>query len=190
MTRALILIDFINEFLHPDGKITPQWMGQFCSDFGTIENVQRLIEYFRENHEEIIWVHLGFHSSYDNCSTTSPRFSWAPKASILRENTWSTEFIEELAYDPDEKTITKTRVSPFYNTDLEEYLQQKNITELIVAGVATDLAVSSITRDAHDRDFRITIVWDACATISRDHHEAALIAIAKLGTVVNTSDIV
>ena len=120
----------------------------------------------------------------------SPRFSWAPKAGILKENTWSTEFIEELGYNPDEKTITKTRVSSFYKTELEEYLKQKNITDLIVAGVATDLAVSSITRDAHDRDFHITVVWDACATISRDHHEAALIAIAKLGTVLNTSEIV
>lgn len=190
MTRALILIDFINEFLHPEGKITPQWMGQFCTDYGTIENVQRLIEYFRENHEDIIWIHLGFHENYDNCSTISPRFSWAPKTGILKEDTWSTEFIEELGYHGDEKTITKTRISPFYNTDLESYLREKGITELIIAGVATDLAVSSITRDAHDRDFHITVVGDACATISRDHHEAALIAIAKLGTVVNTQDFI
>ena len=74
MSRVLILIDFINEFLHPDGKITPQGMGKFCEENKTIENARKLIDAFRTNGEEIIWVHLGFHENYDNCSTISPRF--------------------------------------------------------------------------------------------------------------------
>lgn len=74
MSRALIIIDFINEFLHRDGKITPQGMGKFCEDYGTIKNVKKLINVFRKNNEEIIWVHLGFHENYDNCSKISPRF--------------------------------------------------------------------------------------------------------------------
>ena len=49
MSRALILIDFINEFLHKDGKITPQGMGRFYEGQGTLENVQKLTEFFREN---------------------------------------------------------------------------------------------------------------------------------------------
>lgn len=74
MSRALILIDFINEFLHPDGKVTPQGMGKFIEEYHTLENVKQLIAYFRDKKEEIIWVHLGFHENYDNCSTISPRF--------------------------------------------------------------------------------------------------------------------
>lgn len=188
MPRALILIDFINEFLHPEGKVTPQWMGKFVADFGTIENVVELIAYFRDNKEEIIWIHLGFHENYDNCSTISPRFKWAPSAWILRENTWSVAFINELGYDPSEKTITKTRVSPFYQTDLADYLGKKWITELVVAWIATDLAVSSITRDAHDRDIPTTVISDACATISLEHHAAALISISKLANVITTKE--
>ena len=80
MPRALILIDFINEFLHPDGKITPQGMGRFCEEHGTLENAKRLIDYFRKSNEEVIWIHLGFHENYDNCSTVSPRFKSAPES--------------------------------------------------------------------------------------------------------------
>jgi nicotinamidase-related amidase len=58
----------------------------------------------------------------------------------------------------------------------------------VVAGVATDLAVSSITRDAHDRDIIATIISDACATISTLHHDAALIGISKLATVQTTTE--
>jgi hypothetical protein len=74
MSHALVIIDFINEFLHPDGKITSQGMGAFCEKYKTIENAKKLIDAFRKNKEEIIWVHLGFHENYDNCSTLSPRF--------------------------------------------------------------------------------------------------------------------
>ncbi len=190
MKCALILIDFINEFLHPDGKITPQGMGDFVRKYHTIENVGKLIEYFRKNQEEVIWVHLGFHENYDNCSTVSPRFKSAQSAWILQENTWSTTFLTELGHDPSEKTITKTRVSPFYRTDLDEYLRAQWIEEVFVAGVATDLAVSSIVRDLHDRDYHFTVVSDACATTSIEHHDAALIAIRKLGNVQTTTEVI
>lgn len=188
MSHALIIIDFINEFLHRDGKVTHQGMGKFCEDYETIKNVKKLIDAFRTNKEEVIWIHLGFHKNYDNCSTISPRFKWAPSAWILKENTWSVEFLDELEYNPDEKTFTKTRISSFYKTGLEEYLREKWINEIIVAGVATDLAISSITRDAHDRDFIATIISDACATISIEHHDAALIGIGKLANVMTTQD--
>ena len=107
---------------------------------------------------------------------------------ILREGTWSVAFVDELRYTPEEKTITKTRISPFYKTELESYLSEKWISEIIIAGVATDLAVSSIARDAHDRDIMMTVISDACATVSVEHHEAALISIGKLANVIQTAE--
>lgn len=189
MSRALILIDFINEFLHPEGKVTPLGMGKFVTENRTIANVRKLIDVFRQQHEEVIWVHLGFHSNYDNCSKISPRFASIPELRILQKDTWSTAFLDELGYDPTEKTITKTRVSPFYETDLESYLREQGIEEVVIAGVATDLAVSSMTGEAHDRDFRVTVIVDACGTTSLEHHEAALIRIGKLAQIKNTRDI-
>lgn len=189
MKKALILIDFINEFLHPDGKITPQGMGKFVSEYGTIGNVQKLIAYFRKNGNEIIWIRVGFHENYDNCSTVSPRFKSAPSLGILKEWTWSTEFLSELDHIDAEKTITKTRISPFYKTELEEYLHSRWIEELFVAWVATDLAVSSIARDLHDRDYVFTVVSDACGTVSLEHHEASLIAIGKLWNITTTLEL-
>ena len=161
-------------------------MGKFCEENNTVLNVQKLIRYFRTNHEEIIWIRLGFHENYDNCSRVSPRFSGMPELWVLKEDTWSTTFLEELEYSEKEKTITKTRVSPFYETDLEKYLRDRRIDEIILAWVATDLAISSGVWDAHDRDFRVTVIEDACATISREHHESALIRIGKLASIMKT----
>lgn len=98
--------------------------------------------------------------------------------------------MEELDYSAEEKTITKTRISPFYKTGFQAYLQEKWITEIIIAGVATDLAISSIARDAHDRDIPAIIIADACATISDEHHTAALISIGKVARVMTTAGII
>jgi nicotinamidase-related amidase len=125
MPRALVIIDFINEFIHPDGKVSPQGMGAFCREHDTLKHVKTLIDIFRANQEEIIWIHLGFHKNYDNCSKISPRFKGAPDLGILQEDTWSTEFVSELDYRPSETTFTKTRISPFYETGLEAYLRKR-----------------------------------------------------------------
>jgi hypothetical protein len=53
MSRALIVIDFINEFLHPDGKVTP------LSLLGSSEH--RMPEYSRKI--------LGQLNSYKNSTT-------------------------------------------------------------------------------------------------------------------------
>ncbi|GAB0174336.1 MAG: cysteine hydrolase [Candidatus Altimarinota bacterium] len=188
MKRALLVIDFINEFVHPEGKISPQGMGRFCEEFGVIKNTRKLIDSFRKKKEEIVWIHIGFHENYDNCSKVSPRFKMIPDLQILQEGTWSVDFIEGLKYNPNEKTFTKTQLSAFYKTGLEEYLDEKGIGEIIITGVATDLAVSSTARDAHDRDILTTVISDACGTVSKEHHEAALLAIRRFVSVKSTGD--
>lgn len=190
MKKILIIIDFIHEFVHRDGKIAKHGMGNFVRENYTIENTRKLIDFFRKSGGEIIWVRLWFHENYDNCSRISPRFLWVPNMGILRENTWSTEFLEELDYHPKEKTITKTRISPFYKTELEEYLITIWGKEVYIAWVATDLAVSSIARDLHDRDYSFTVVSDACGAASLEDHTAALIAIEKIGNLKTTAEII
>lgn len=185
MSRALILIDFINEFLHPDGTIASQGMYEYSTQYHFVENTKRSIDFFRQNHEEIVWVHLLFHADYSNCSSISPRFKGMKDLWVLIEDTLSTTFLRELEHDPWEKTITKTRISPFYNTDLEKYLKEKGITEVVLTGVATDLAISSMAWDAHDRDFLVTVLADACWTVSRDHLESACIRLRKIAHVTD-----
>ncbi len=49
---------------------------------------------------------------------------------------------------------------------MEIYLQGKNVDELIIGGIMTNLCVRSAVSDAYDRDFRLTVVKDACVSDS------------------------
>lgn len=63
-----------------------------------------------------------------------------------------------------EKVFTKSEVSCFNGTDLLTYLQEKQITKLVIAGMMTHMCVEAAVRAAHDLGFEVTLVGDACAT--------------------------
>lgn len=66
--------------------------------------------------------------------------------------------------------VTKRRVGAFATTDLETILRAKNISTLVMFGIATSGVVLSTVRWAADMDYRIIVVSDACADRSEEVH--------------------
>jgi nicotinamidase-related amidase len=69
--------------------------------------------------------------------------------------------------------VRKTRVGAFSTTDLDQQLNDRGITTLILAGVSTSGVVLSTVREAADRDYRIYVLADASA--DRDPHVHAVL---------------
>lgn len=63
-----------------------------------------------------------------------------------------------------EKVITKERVNSFSDTDLNQYLKDNGITDLVICGMMTHMCVEGAYRAATDLGYRCTLVEDACAT--------------------------
>jgi nicotinamidase-related amidase len=61
------------------------------------------------------------------------------------------------------------------------------IKELFLIGVATDMVVESTAREAHDRDFVVTIISDCCIAANDKDHQRSLENMQKLSTII-TSD--
>jgi len=68
-----------------------------------------------------------------------------------------------LAPVENEPVLTKTSISAFATTNLQELLQAAGITRLIIAGVATSGTVLSTARWAYDIGYEVTVCADACA---------------------------
>jgi len=64
----------------------------------------------------------------------------------------------------------KRRISAFAGSDLEVILRAFNIQHMILTGVATSGVVLSTTREAADKDYRITILEDCCADGDEEVH--------------------
>ena len=114
-----------------------------------------------------------------------------PRRSTAIEGAPVTEIVAPLAPRPGEHTVFKHRYSAFDNTDLEHLLRNLDIETLIIAGVNTNNCVLCACFDAFNRDYRVVVLRDVCASMNgSDYHEAALKLIeAALGWVIHSDDL-
>lgn len=96
---------------------------------------------------------------------------------------WGHALLDALA--PSHIAVEKVAYSAFYMSRLEFVLRKAEIERLIVGGIVTNGGVASTVRDAHVRDFPVSILRDGCGAFTRAVHEASL---ASLGTIAPLAD--
>lgn len=184
---AVLIIDFINDIVNTESKIARS--AKYVAEHHVISRANKTIEFARENNLLLLFVKVGFNNSYLECPINSPIFGRLKQLEGLQLNTWSTEFHHELAFKANDPVIIKHRVSAFYNTDLETNLRAQKIQKLIICGVATDLAVQLTAREAHDRDYEVIIVEDACGASDENIHKNTIETLARVAKIVKSSEL-
>ena|SRR6185503_10103946 len=190
MKRALLAIDFINEIVDPNGKLAGKGYANFIAEHGTFAHLNAAIGAFREAGDSVIFVRLAFDPSYNNQPKGSPVFGRAHEFGILADGTWSTEINGAVDYRKgDDEVVVKTRVSAFHGTGLADMLRVAGVTDVYIAGVATDLAVEAAARSAHDHDFTVHVVTDACAAADQADHDKSLHVLPKFAQLVTAAEL-
>ncbi len=182
LKSALVSIDFINDIVHPSGKLAAKGYPTFIKEHDTFSRLVKVQSLFRSNGGNLIHVRIGFSPSFCELSESSPLLGRAKQYQALILGSWGTEFFDIVQPIPGESVIVKHRISSFYATNLDLLLRSKQIDTLYVAGVATDLAVESTVRDAHDRDYAVIVLDDCCAAANENDHQSALGIMSKIAT--------
>lgn len=185
--KALLVMDFINEIVHPEGVYAREGYYQQTQKREVLDYAAAALEHARALQLPIIYIVVGFNEHYPEFPPHSRVFAPAKEHAVLKLNTWSTEVHESLAPRKDEIIIAKSRVSPFYQTNLELTLRTLGVEELILTGVSTEHVVLATTLDGHDRDFIVTVLEDACCAVTQERHLAAIERISRTANVSSTS---
>ncbi|WP_413376453.1 cysteine hydrolase family protein [Alkalihalobacillus sp. 1P02AB] len=170
MTKALINIDYTNDFVQTDGALTCGEPGQ------AIENaITEITKTFIEQGDFTIFA-IDCHQQDDpfhpesklfpahNIKGTEGRALYGKLAKVY----------EQFRQLPHVKWIDKTRYSAFAGTNLEIVLRERGITEVHLVGVCTDICVLHTAVDAYNKGFEVIIYENAVASFDAQGHEWAL----------------
>lgn len=102
------------------------------------------------------------------------------------------EIHEAVAPGPDDIIVRKQRWSGFYATNLDLILNRRGIEHLIMLGIWSEACFETTVWDAIWRDYRITIVKDACGTATELMHMTAILDLANWlygGTIITAAEL-
>ena len=184
---ALIGLDYIHDIVHPDGKIART--AQHAGERGVIANANQALTTARSKGWLTVLVKVGFARGYADQPKQSPLFGRAHEVGAIELDTPGTAFHTDLDAGLADLVIAKPRVSAFYGTNLDPALRARRIERLIVAGVSTSWAVQSTVRDAHDRDYQVLVLEDACAAANDAEHQASIDLLKAVASIIRVADL-
>ena len=144
MAQALIVID-IQEGLVKDNPFDTK---------NFIINTKAIIQHFRDQNIEVIFMR---HSEDDGLLATG-------------SDNW--QVYHELKPQENEKIFNKYYNSIFKETELKEYLNRKNITNLTFVGMQVEFCIDTSVKVGFEYGYKITIVEDAISTFDNIHLSA------------------
>jgi nicotinamidase-related amidase len=84
------------------------------------------------------------------------------------------EVIDALDRTPEDYWFPKPKMSAFFKTGLETWLQERGVTLCAVAGIATPFCVLTTVLDAICHEFKAVFLEDCCMAGSREIHDKTL----------------
>lgn len=190
MKTALLVLDLINDIVDAQGKLAGGGTAAHARSRDLLRHVNAVIGHARASQWPVIFVKVGFSEGYAEHPGESPFFGKAKAAGALALERWGTDFMQGLDVRPSDSVVVKHRISAFYGTPLETILRANRIERLVLTGVSTTWAVESTARDAHDRDYQVIVVEDACAARSAEDHAHALGNLAAIATVTSVDGLI
>jgi ureidoacrylate peracid hydrolase len=185
---ALLIVDLQNDFLDPKGAYGRA--GQGAPEIAALpRRIRPLADRLRAAGGWIVSTQFTLVPAKGGEPLISPhlkelrlflgRGDFAPGA-------WGHQLVDEL--QPADLTVEKIAYSAFYMTRLEWVLRKCGIERLMIAGIVTNGGVASTARDAHVRDFDVTVLEDGCAAFSPETHATAIDALRPVCRIARIGD--
>ncbi|MGO1190165.1 isochorismatase family protein [Vibrio casei] len=145
-----------------------------------VEKSCQLLSTFREKHLPVVLV---------NVAGSAPGRNEQAKSHGELPADWS-QLVSELNIQPSDHLVTKKTWGAFTNTDLDDYLKSKSVTQVVVVGVATSIGVESTARQAWELGYNVTLATDAMTDLNMDTHlNSVNLIFPRLAETRNTADL-
>ena len=191
---ALIVIDMQRDFVERGGF--GETLGNDVTPLQAIvPSVARLLALFRRMKWPVIHTRESHAPDLSDCPPAKrnrgkPRLrigDMGPMGRILVRGEPGNDIVAPLGALDGETVIDKPGKGAFYATALGEMLAQRGISQLIFAGVTTEVCVQTSMREANDRGYDCLLIEDATASYFAEFKTAAIAMMTAQGGIVGWS---
>ena len=165
MTRALVVIDMIEDFVHEGGAL-------YCgpSMARIVPVIQRELSRARAAGEPVLYL-------TDNHLPDDAEFEIFPPHAIA--GTKGAAIVPELAPAPGDIVVPKRRYSGFFGTDLDITLRERGVDTLRLVGDCTNICVLYTAADARNLGYAVEVVAEGVTSFDEEAHRDALRELEK-----------
>lgn len=175
---ALLVMDMLHYFADPDGRV------YLPSTSAIIPRIALLLKHWRMIGGTVVYTRH-CHSGSEDLGMLGKFFS-----DYIRCGEKESEIIPALFPLPGEKIIRKNTYDAFYNTNLDEFLADRSVEQVLVTGVLTQMCCETTARSAFVRGYEVYIPADALTTSSEELHIGSLQNLASgFAVITGTSSI-
>ena len=155
---ALVLIGFQNDYFAADGVLR----GVIEKSPLLVANTMKLVEELGNLPILIVATPVIFTPDYGELLEPVGILKTIKEVGAFRAGTKGAEMIAELRRFGERivEVPGKRGLNAFSNTDLDQLLKGRAITNVVLAGVATSICVDSTARSAYERGYKVFVLSD------------------------------
>ena len=173
---ALVIVDMQVDFASPEG-LSGQWGLDLSTAPAALAAAERLATLARAASVPVVFVGLFTtpETDSDAWDERMRRLGNDPEAgpALCRAGSPGADFVGPQPV-PGELIFSKTRYSPFWDTDIHAQLTALEVDTLVIAGLTTECCVADTAKDAFNHDYHVFVAADACAAYEPEIHAASL----------------
>jgi ureidoacrylate peracid hydrolase len=191
---ALLVVDMQRGFLDPGEAL------EVPPARDIVPAIRGLLDGFRARRLPVVFTEFTYspavpvlvgelHPEHKPATPGAPRGFGRPSSNCL-EGSDSARTIAALAPRPGEPVIRKRWYDGFAGTELDGALRARGVASLVMTGTMTDICVLATVVGAFNREYRVTVVADAVATLWPEIQRATLDIVGRaFGRVVSSKEV-
>jgi ureidoacrylate peracid hydrolase len=169
---ALIVVDMQNAYASVGGYVDAAGF-DISGAQGVIAKIGQAIAAARAAGIAVVYLQNGWDNQYQEAGGPgSPNWYKSNALKTMRKypelqgkflakGGWDYELVGELAPQPGDIVVPKTRYSGFFNSTLDSTLRARGVRNLVFTGIATNVCVESTLRDAFHLEYFAVMLEDA-----------------------------
>jgi nicotinamidase-related amidase len=187
-TSALLLLHYQNGLVRQEGVFAFSGTAAQVEKHACLEKTASALAAARSAGMPVFYVNIEFRPGFPELKKpTYPLIESIQERGAFLRGSWDAAVPDELAPTDEDVIVINFNSSSFSHTDLDCMLRARGVTDLFLAGIATNWVVESTARYGAELGYDIHVLADCCQGFSDELHDFAIEKTLPFYATISTS---